>query len=161
MKLMHYSAEPLVFDSTRRYEQNEPFAYAKPVGFWVSIQGEDDWPSWCHGENYRPEGLAFAHEVTLRPHAQVHRIDNPIALDAFTGSYAVQTDFERSHPAIGNMNRWPIDWREVTKDSDGLIIAPYLRRFEVSWYYGWDCASGCIWNLDAIESVELVAEVTA
>ena len=45
---------------------------------------------------------------------------------------------------------------------DGIIIAPYqwYCRMTVDWYYTWDCASGCIWNLDAIESVNAVTAVT-
>lgn len=27
-----------------------------------------------------------------------------------------------------------------------------------TWYYGWDCASGCIWDKDAIEHYYLIKE---
>jgi len=38
----------------------------------------------------------------------------------------------------------------VSKEYDGIEIAPYQwdARLSLIWYYGWDVASGCIWNLD-------------
>lgn len=49
--------------------------------------------------------------------------------------------------------RWPL----VASLYDGILIPRYLWsiRFR-NWYYGWDCASGCVWNTDVIriESVE-------
>lgn len=161
MELMHYAEQAIQFDRSVTYLQREPHSYIKPRGFWVSVLGEDDWPSWCKAEEFRPQGLAVAHTVTLAESANVHMIDNPFALDAFTGTYAVQTEWERRFSwRTDDQNKWPIDWREVVKDCDGLIIAPYQwsRRMETDWYYGWDCASGCIWNLDAIASVEPVTD---
>jgi hypothetical protein len=41
---------------------------------------------------------------------------------------------------------------------DGLEIAPYLHRMRLSsfsWYYTWDCASGCIWNASRV-SIKLL-----
>lgn len=43
-----------------------------------------------------------------------------------------------------------IDWKAVAKEYDGIEIDPYQyeRRFSEGflWYYGWDCASGCVWR---------------
>lgn len=165
MTLMHYAAAPITFDRGRTYTQEEPHAYGKPAGLWVSVAGEDDWPSWCRKEEFAQDSLAAVHSVTLAESAEVHTITSAFELDAFTGLYAVQTDRERKFTWTANDQRhWPIDWRRVAEDCNGLIIAPYqwARRLELDWYYGWDCASGCIWNLDAIESVVLVdSEVLA
>ena len=53
-----------------------------------------------------------------------------------------------------------IDWAEVASKYDGIIISPYqwsLRLdMEMMWYYGWDCASGCIWNISAIKELKEV-----
>jgi hypothetical protein len=40
------------------------------------------------------------------------------------------------------------DWVRLAKEYDGIEIAPYIYkgRFEILWYYGWDVASGCIWD---------------
>lgn len=160
MNLLHYTDAPLTFDPARTYEQDEPSSYRKPHGFWVSVEGEDDWPSWCRGELFATDRLAHVSRVTLAADAHVHVISDASALDAFTGTYAVQTDWERRFAwKRDDRSQWPIDWREVVKDCDGLIIAPYIytRRMATEWYYGWDCASGCIWNLSAIASVEPAA----
>lgn len=37
---------------------------------------------------------------------------------------------------------------------DGIVITPYVWSMRLDrsafWYYGWDCASGCIWNASAV-----------
>lgn len=47
-----------------------------------------------------------------------------------------------------------ISWKKVRKNYDGIIIAPYQwdcrNASETTWYYPWDCASGCIWNLEKV-----------
>ena len=47
-----------------------------------------------------------------------------------------------------------IDWHAVAQAYAGIEIAPYcwsLRfEYEFLWYYGWDCASGCVWELSAV-----------
>jgi hypothetical protein len=57
-----------------------------------------------------------------------------------------------------------IDWMRVAEKHEGILIAPYLgerltepNEFLEShkeewwrWYYSWDCASGCIWNPNAV-----------
>lgn len=48
-----------------------------------------------------------------------------------------------------------IDWASVCRAYQGIVISPYFwsRRMGPMWYYSWDCASGVIWDADAIESV--------
>lgn len=154
--LMHYTSEPLVFDPSRTYEQNSPSSFGKPQGFWVSVVGEDDWATWVSG-NMDSARVAHAHRVALATNANIRRIDNGYDLDVFTDQFGVQTDWERRFDK--SWEKWPIDWRAVAEKYDGITIAPYQwsRRMSHDWYYGWDCASGCVWNLGAIESVELAA----
>jgi hypothetical protein len=72
-------------------------------------------------------------------------------------------DFIRDEPS-GNYLYY-IDWSKVAAKHQGIIIAPYCyaRRltYHTAWYYGWDCASGCIWDLKAIQSVEVAQEACA
>lgn len=152
--LMHYASSPITFDPSREYRQNKPRCFGKPEGLWVSVLGEDDWPTWCESEGSFTNTLAAAHQVTLRPDAAIRRISTPAGIDSFHETYAIHTDFEFRY-GVGH-HRWPIDWARVVTEYDGIIIAPYQysRRFSPDWYYGWDCASGCIWNLDAIVAVE-------
>lgn len=56
---------------------------------------------------------------------------------------------------------YSIAWEKVEADGFyGIEINPYLwqRRLDGGmWYYGWDCASGVVWNEKAILDVRLVA----
>ena len=158
--LIHYADRPVTFDRERAYDQGEPYSgYDKPVGLWVSVTGEDDWPSWCRGEEFGVDRLAVAHRVIVAPDANILTLTSTVGIDSLTARFAVQTEFDRQfHWRVNERAKWPIDWRRVAAEFDGLIIAPYQwsRRYTHDWYYGWDCASGCIWSIDAIASVEPV-----
>lgn len=150
--LKHYAREPhLRFD--RRYNYGSRRGDFKPAGFWVSVQGGDDWREWCTSENYHTDLLANEHDVILTPEANI------LLLDTLASVESLATRFPRFDS--GQMFEDYPNWRQIAAEYDGLIIAPYQwgARWDVSWYYSWDCASGCIWNLDAIASVEpLMAE---
>ena len=132
-----------MLDRTRAYTQSFPQGYGKPNGFWVSVAGEEDWPTWCRDEDFEISRLAVEYAVTLADGANVLRIENHYDIDEFYEQYAVETERERRY-GIGPGKSWPIDWRAVTEHYDGIIIAPYqlARRYSMGWYYGWDCASG-------------------
>ena len=65
-----------------------------------------------------------------------------------------------------------INWKQVKKDFAGIEICPHQikSRFGVNgetvdndimfWYYSWDVASGCIWDLNAIDAIELKHTLT-
>lgn len=144
-KLAHHAAGPVSLDRSRRYAQEPRVSpFGKPNGLWVSIAGDDGWAAWCRDQNYRIDLLSTTHQVTLRSRADIRFINDVSALDAF------DSEFRGGGDGSG------IDWATVAKRHDGMIIAPYQwsRRSQLDWYYGWDCASGCIWNLDAIESFD-------
>lgn len=142
MELSHYTEEPLIFDPARVYEQGNTIN-GKPRGMWVSIDGEYGWPEWCREENWGVERLAHRTPVTLAPDAKVLVMGSLTDLLGFTERYG--------YTAWGMVS---IDWARVAQDYDGVIITPYLWAARLDdrtfWYYGWDCASGCIWNLDAL-----------
>lgn len=126
--------------------------YEKPRGLWVSVEGDDDWASWCRSEGFRNIDAQVITRVTLSPDANVLLLANADEIDAFSRAYGFEYRLPGSH-IVNN----PIDWQRVAGDYDGLIIAPYIwdRRIHTGsrWYYGWDCASGCIWNKRAIGSL--------
>lgn len=163
-QLMHYAAESVSFDPTRTYMQRHPRLFGKPEGFWVSVTGEDDWPSWCDSEGFNQSALQTAHHVELATTANVLWINSTVGINSLTARFAVQTEYERRWTHRSETPaKWPIDWLRVAEQWDGIIIAPYqwARRITHDWYYGWDCASGCIWNLTAVASVSVSSEVTA
>ena len=61
-----------------------------------------------------------------------------------------------------------IEWGEVAKKYSGIEIKnPDIYKFKkvpigyrnevyMSWLYGWDISSGCIWNKNGIESIEKI-----
>jgi hypothetical protein len=145
MTLIHYSYEPLNFN--RDWEYHQPFEAAwKPVGFWLSVDGNDDgWAEWCEREAGWTECIAHRTEFELSPSANILYLTSSQEIDNFT----------RSFRAVLVPGLWYIDWQRVAKVYDGIIIAPYQwsRRLEgeaSQWYYAWDCASGCVWNLKAV-----------
>lgn len=148
--LAHFSRTPgLDFRSDVTYERPRP-RLDKPAGFWVSVEGNGDgWSDWCRSEQFGVDSLANEHVVTLKPDARILRIESAAGIDAFTDQYGIAAD--RGHV-------YGIDWAAVAAEYQGIIITPYQwsRRLRPgsSWYYGWDCASGCIWDLSAVASVE-------
>lgn len=117
----------------------------KPRGLWLSVDGEDDWLSWCESEQFGIGANRFRVKLT----------DGPLLLS--TVDEVRQFDRE-----FGNdRDRYFVDWVAVAARWPGIIIAPYqwpLRLSDVSWYYPWDCASGCIWDASVVTSVERINE---
>lgn len=150
LKLSHFSGERI-----RAVQPREPQGRRadKPVGLWVSVDGEDDWEQWCIAENFGLPRLAIRHRVTLAPDANILHIDSVAGLDDLTRRYGSRQSYSVS-----------IDWKTIGALHDGIIIAPYqyARRLDgaaSSWYYGWDCASGCIWQPRAIASIDVVTDL--
>ncbi len=157
--LTHYSHEHV--SKVLPAEPQASYPAPKPHGFWVSVdEGERGWAEWCRSEEYRLGALSHVHDVKLRRDANVLVLSSAYDLDEFTAGFAVQTqDFFASTYIL---------WHRVAALYSGIIIAPYIwaRRLDgraSGWYYGWDCASGCIWDASVVESITLRqrAEVAA
>lgn len=145
-RLFHYSAMPLsgpLANSTDALPLG-----AKPRGLWLSV--EDAWKEWCEDAGFGIERLACVAEITLRPDAKILRLSSADDIDTITARHPA-----RLYP--GDTTNHMLDWPAIGAEYDGIIIAPYQwsRRlsFETSWYYGWDCASGCIWYPRAVAAV--------
>jgi len=145
-RLIHYSKEPLTKVISKEQEADGWFQFTKPKGLWISVEGEDDWAEWCKAENFIDTTKQIANIVELSPEANVLWIKGTLEFDVFDERYGQRVEFGRN-----------IDWPRVATEYQGLIIAPYLwdRRL-LNWYYGWDCASGCIWDAKAINKGVLV-----
>jgi hypothetical protein len=172
LELRHYDGKPLRLDKSVRYERpDETYPHmahnGKPRGLWISVKGENDWPEWCQAEDFYLEEIATEHRVTLWPTANIKVISGNTEFDEFHWEYEADiyglgerrryrtTDFWGN--PLPDFKYDYIDWTAVAQDYDGIIIAPYLfnRRLDgPSWYYGWDAASGCVWNLNAIRKIE-------
>ena len=146
MRLVHY-ARSLV-GALKNGDRRD--AHFKPHGLWVSDDDcEDNWRAWCEAEKFRLDALTHIHDVVLTQDADILHLASAGEIDAFTRQYGVPGEFESPR----------VNWGAVTECYQGIIITPYIwqRRLDgnAGWYYGWDCASGCIWDVAAIASVTL------
>lgn len=125
------------------------------MGFWVSYRRE--WFHWCQETggpsfDYR---IIYEHRVILKPDANLLHIKTHRMLMQFSEEWKIEET-----PALFRTYIHSLNWTEIAKRWQGLIIVPYqwAARLEPEtfWYYGWDIASGCIWDVNAIESVELI-----
>lgn len=160
-ELLHYNAQPVSLDRSRVYDQREQRGN-KPNGLWLSVSGEDDWECWCRENGFGIGG--YVHRATLQADANVLWLRTAADIDQFhldwseksywTGGTAPLSDeYVRMH--------WEVNWQNVAQRYDGIMIAPYQWSRRLGgpfWYYGWDCASGCIWQLDAVASFTQVLE---
>lgn len=151
--MQHYSRDPVAV--VRSVEQDPNGRWDKPRGLWVSVAGPDDWPSWCESEGFGDVAAKLAHEVVLADDAHILHLRS--GFDVF----GLAVDYEREMPHAYYSRGDAIDWVRVADEYDGIIIAPYQWSCrltpETSWYYSWDCASGCIWNAAAVASIRVRA----
>jgi hypothetical protein len=149
VELFHYAATPL--EQVYSVEQLSKGTLMKPQGLWVSPDEDDGWMSWLDegGSGMDRSRWVLKHRVVLADGAKLLWIVGTEEFDAFEWQYGVKKEYG-----------FCIDWSRVAGDYQGILIIPYLweRRLCSTWYYPWDCASGCIWDRAAIERVERVEE---
>ena len=156
--LYHFSDEPLT--AVRSLPQNCA-PEMKPMGLWLSAEtGDPDdisWNAWCELEGFNLDRLACCTPVRIAPDARVLHLRTEEEVRSFDAEYA-SSIIEGSDELLGAKlsSRW-VHWARVADKYQGIVIAPYQHRLRMElgflWYYGWDCASGCVWDADAIESV--------
>lgn len=104
----------------------------KPKGIWYGIGLE--WIRWCKSE--------MPHWLT----PYIYKID----IDTSRLKKISTAEEIFSVPTIDDIF---VEWSQFTEYA-GIEINPYIwecrLHIRTSWYYGWDCASGCIWNPDII-----------
>jgi hypothetical protein len=91
-----------------------------------------------------------AHAVEFHPAANLLRIETSAELRRFTREFGTEDRY----------GDWTIRWPDVAARWQGILITPYQWDCrlddEMFWYYGWDCASGCIWDAGAVASIKQV-----
>lgn len=142
--LSHFGRRPLEFNAGRKYHPVNNF---KPLGLWLSDEKDHGWAAWCRGEDWNLDGLKHESKFICDT-SRWAVLDSAFKIVEFTEKYhLVKYGFYSE-----------IDWRRVEKKFAGILISPYqwsLRMDDrVHWYYGWDCASGCVWDLTTVERIE-------
>lgn len=159
IKLIHYTNEEFELESWE-YLQSELHWQAKPNGLWVSVEGEnlgEGWKEWCEGEPFRLENLVVSYEVILKEDANILHLKTAQEIFEFTKQFPLKTrDWD------AEWDTYQLQWDGVKKKYQGIIISPYQWQCRMDpktcWYYGWDCSSGCIWDLTCIEEFKLIEE---
>lgn len=164
VSLVHYSKDPLPTElhNVKQEELNHDTGW-KPSGLWVSCEKPDEdpaagdgWLRWCQSEEFHLDRLRHRTVVTLHAGANVLRLNSDDAILDFGQIYG-RRRFGRNGFAY-------IDWQGVAEHYQGILIYPYswALRFDMRtfWYYTWDCASGCIWDVSCIGTIERSAGYT-
>jgi len=113
----------------------------KPRGLWYAC--DNDWLQWLIYEMPHWIGnYVYSFDINMSNVLQLSSLSD---LKNFQSKYG---------------SRGYIDWREVAMDFSGIEICPYIYegRYDIPWYYGWDVASGCIWDSSAFNSLKIIAE---
>ena len=153
--LKHYSSNWITPLEEREYEQDID---DKPHGLWVdaSSPGELSWKEYAMEYGIRLfHDVSAAYEIELFDSSNILELSSESNLADFTDEYGVRYEMRYGQLI---MPQHDIDWRIVAHEYQGIIIAPYQIRAkeQYPWYRSWDIASGCIWDLDAIQKIECI-----
>lgn len=155
LDLRHYTSKPL--GEIRPVPQDG--RRLKPWGLWVSVGTA--WLDWCRKNHWgRPSGGPtehswLAYRITLDPEASIKVVETKQETRDLIEEYSVSY-----HPEVSSRT---LNWPALAEKYDGILLTRYyydpeLRMsHEALWYYGWDCASGCLWGGQAaVAQVELI-----
>lgn len=136
---IHTSKKPIYKLQQKNYTQLHGM---KPSGLWYGFGKE--WID-CVESRMSQWKSEYLYEVNIN-NSNILQIKDYSELISFTKNY---TSIIKSQFIDYS---YYIDWNKVSSEYDGIEINPYIRkaRLELLWYYGWDVASGCVWNLDNI-----------
>lgn len=162
---VHYSDMATEIGLFSKNPVDETFR-CKPRGLWITPEGVvDNWYDWCLAEDFNKGDLNFIHDVAIKPEARLLRLETGADIDAFTEEYAfsvmeeaglVEQEKDQRSADWMRRQRDAVRWDKVAETYQGILIPNYIweKRMNPFWYYSWDCASGCIWDVDAIESIK-------
>jgi len=165
MTYYHWASNPVKL-RRRSYPQS---GHPKPNGLWFDVNGS--WKQWCGAAEFRMEGLRYRHTVSILDTSQILFLRKAKDIDLFTreyghnlsglfqplqssedlDSFAHEYGSDLFADIVGQFSNY-IMWEEVAGKYSGIIINPYFRSRSQTclWYYGWNCAGGCIWDTDVI-----------
>lgn len=150
--LNHYSNEPLwqVHD-TEQDEESGLGQIGKPQGLWLSDCTDFGWARWCISEGFRLDRLLCRTKVTVETEHLII-LNSHQKMQSFNEQFTLLLG-----PRDTSMRG--IDWGAVSSAYKGVIITPYRWECRLEsdyfWYYGWDCASACIWDTSCIVDREI------
>jgi len=165
MTYYHWATNPIKLRRMRYRQSGHP----KPNGLWFDVDGS--WKQWCEAVQFRLEGLRYRHVVTILDASRILFLRKAKEIDHFTREYgqdlsgcfrplqssadleafAHQYGTDLFSEILGQFSNY-IMWDEVAEKYSGIIINPYSRARSKTylWYYGWNCAGGCVWDTGLI-----------
>ena len=120
----------------------------KPLGLWYGI--DKSWEQWAYDNMNMTKDCKYSLIID----------ENSILKMQYSHELHNFTDEFGEYNRCGVMD---INWEDVAQKYKGIEIAPYIWscRMELFWYHGWDCASGCIWDVSAIKEIKKVKTAKA
>jgi len=165
----HYSQKPIInlnqqeivfgdtYDEKRKHGKYHLCPFMKPDGFWFSPENDKQeydgsWRDYLQQECHGGELLNYKYHVELASCANLLILDTVAKMYEFNKRYLLYYE----EPVLRSL---AILWQKVALDYQGIIIAPYHDSLRLHpnfrWYYLWDCASGCVWDISAVQSIKL------
>lgn len=146
------------FESFRNVTQ--PAFGDKPEGLWYSCG--DHWFRFLLTEAESLPLKRYVYKLQINTEF-VLRVKGAKAIDEFTQAHRVKFPLPNEVMwSVMSLRGW-INWEQVARAHAGVEIAPYCwsRRLSphTQWYYGWDVASGCLWDEKAFKKVTLLADL--
>lgn len=137
----------------------------KPFGLWYGFG--KNWLNWSGRNRDKKE---YIHEIEIND-LNIFKISNDEGLSDFSKKYAATGLSSRIYGTdtdvgIGSefFRHSFINWKKVSDEYDGIEINPRMMCCNpkgeiIHWYYGWDVASGCVWNSDCFSKVINTSEI--
>lgn len=125
----------------------------KPKGLWYGIG--PSWLDWCTSERMDWIG-PYWYRLTL-DESRLLRLTTTREMYEFSKTYIGGAPERYKDDEF--MRYLYIDWTRVAREYGGIEIAPRQScRFEkwAEWYWGWDVASGCVWDASLVLSLDRV-----
>jgi len=150
---IHHSRPGTRSDSTPQISGFSQKPGMKPAGLWYECQdgSSTSWEEFCTvGMTGGYDKYDGTYNVVLKDDGyNILHITHEQYFDKFTEMYSIP------HPVFpDDPEENIIDWPKVAEHYAGIEICPYLdNRRDVTWYYGWDVASGCVWDSSGVEDL--------
>lgn len=132
----------------------------KPRRLWYGF--DDSWLTFIKNEMPHLEGKYF-YEIDINS-CNVLQLKTERQIRLFGQEYKViDRDLYTMDKKLYDLVKksiFKIDWKRVSNEYDGIEINPYQSEMRMDnthiWYYSWDVASGCVWNVNCLKLHPLV-----
>ena len=133
----------------KKYKQ--PILGVKPNGFWYGCN--NDWYKWCKYEGMNEFLLKYIHKISLNYNIKTTLNKPNKEKLLIINNEKDFIKFDKLYGITKQKYRYII-WKMVFNDFGGIEICPHFNKFvgneKYMWYWSWDVASGCIWNIKTI-----------